>query len=258
MFTSHQRLQEGEPPPKKARKEKGSTQAASLLIRPEDLQAALQLIREEGSKEKPLTLVKFADQFQKKCGWRGDDGNDRAQFMAVALLVQGLLREEFKTSPYATNAYLVLAAKGARALEDASMLEDGESCNLASVSPGLQTPVHASTVVSAAQSAASIRAGSAAKRQDPLFQARVKTLQSLRVKLGQEAGLPGKFVLSDSEVSRLASESAASLGDLLPLPVAKRRLYGEAILQSLTNLPASQQRKTEDQQWHKSEEGPGR
>ncbi|CAE8742660.1 unnamed protein product [Polarella glacialis] len=196
---------------------------------------------EVGSEEQ-LTLAKLGDKLQKACKWRGEEAtpwglhaSDDAMFVIVSLLGAGYLREEFRHSPYSTNAYLVGTPSADRVLAGQEEVP-AAARELGTPSPLLHSPVVLGPVESAARAAATLRAGGSSPGADRAQHAAVaRRLQKLRVSLGQRFGVPGQYILSDEEVAALAAMPAipASPGALKPLCAVKRRLYGQAVLVSL-------------------------
>ncbi|CAE7768442.1 CDC48 [Symbiodinium pilosum] len=112
-------------------------------------------------------------------------------YVATSLLGAGYLREEFRHSPYATNAYLVATPSADRVLEGKAQVSP-EAEELSCPPDLLFSAVDASAACSAAKVAAALRAGS-----DRASAAVRQSLRRLRVSLGKDAGVPGQFVLTD-------------------------------------------------------------
>ncbi|CAE8623472.1 unnamed protein product, partial [Polarella glacialis] len=234
---------DGEPPPAKKRRSDGANPVASAARvdrsrcpPPADAwRRVLEVISEARGSEEQLTLAKLGDKLQKACKWRGEEASDDAMFVIVSLLGAGYLREEFRHSPYSTNAYLVGTPSADRVLAGQEEVP-AAARELGTPSPLLHSPVVLGPVESAARAAATLRAGGSSPGADRAQHAAVaRRLQKLRVSLGQRFGVPGQYILSDEEVAALAAMPAipASPGALKPLCAVKRRLYGQAVLVSL-------------------------
>ncbi|CAJ1454833.1 unnamed protein product [Effrenium voratum] len=181
---------EKEEPPCKRRRSETSSQVASGAW-----QKALELAVAARGKEELFTLTKLSDKLQKACKWKGDAAADDAMYVVMSLLGTGYLREEFRHSPYATNAYLV-------ATERADKAVSGE---VSQEAVDLGTP------------SALLRSAAPAPAMPSGGQTRPQHLQKLRAKLARQAQLPAQFILSDEELAQVAKAQSIS-----PLCAAKR------------------------------------
>lgn len=230
----HCHLREAEGPPRKRLKE---TKADSQDTSGCDLWLeALRRVAKAGADDEPPTLAKLAESLQRLRGPQGGKAGEEAFYVAVSLLATGYLREEFKHSPYSTNAYLVATLKGQDAL--AARAPVSQETRQRGTPPPLlfEAPV-LGPVAAAAQAAASVRAGGGdvAASGAAAAAAAVSTarrLRRLRAALGERHGVPTHFVLTDEEVAALAAlrPPPAAPAGLTPLCGAKRRLYGEDVL----------------------------
>ncbi|CAJ1402095.1 unnamed protein product [Effrenium voratum] len=168
---------EKEEPPCKRRRSETSSQVASGAW-----QKALELAVAARGKEELFTLTKLSDKLQKACKWKGDAAADDAMYVVMSLLGTGYLREEFRHSPYATNAYLV-------ATERADKAVSGE---VSQEAVDLGTP------------SALLRSAAPAPAMPSGGQTRPQHLQKLRAKLARQAQLPAQFILSDEELAQVA------------------------------------------------------
>eukprot|EP00930_Biecheleria_cincta_P041600 TRINITY_DN28539_c0_g1_i1.p1 TRINITY_DN28539_c0_g1~~TRINITY_DN28539_c0_g1_i1.p1 ORF type:complete len:448 (+),score=53.52 TRINITY_DN28539_c0_g1_i1:334-1677(+) len=175
--------------------------------------------------EEQLTLAKLGEKAQKACKWRGDEASEDVLYVVLSLLGSGYLREEFRHSPYATNAYLVATPSADRLLSRQIELTASE-LELGTPSTLHHSPVVLGPVESAAQASASLRAGGVGAGDV------ARRLQKLRATLGRGSQVPGQFILSDDEIAALAAMKKApvTVNDLSCLCGAKRRLYGQAVL----------------------------
>lgn len=188
-----------------------------------DLQiAALKLVTEANSAEEPVTMLKLGEKMQRVCKATGEERLEDMQYAIMAMLSTQYLQETFKHSPYATNAYLSVTAKGERVLNGSeSVSSDARVLSIPPLLLRMQVvlgPVKTAQVEVATSS--QIDAGTRDRR---------RLLHKLRDRIGREMGIPGKFVLTDAEMYALAASSRTD-SLLNALPVAKRRLYGESVL----------------------------
>ena len=80
--------------------------AAPRCVPPMAWRAACEAALGARGKEEQLTLVKLGEKIQKACKWKGVAAGEDALYVAMALVGTGYLQEEFRHSPYATNAYV--------------------------------------------------------------------------------------------------------------------------------------------------------
>eukprot|EP00931_Biecheleriopsis_adriatica_P001429 TRINITY_DN10177_c0_g1_i1.p1 TRINITY_DN10177_c0_g1~~TRINITY_DN10177_c0_g1_i1.p1 ORF type:complete len:740 (+),score=141.02 TRINITY_DN10177_c0_g1_i1:29-2221(+) len=196
-------------------------------------QCTLRLALEAKSNDELLTLAKLGEKVQKACKWRGDAASEDALYVVLSLLASGYLREEFRHSPYATNAYLVATRRSERVVSELEEVT-AEVRELGAVSALHHSPVELGPVEGAARAAASLRAGGFSSGDRMRHNAVARRLQRLRMTLGSAAKVPGQFVLTDKEVAALAAlRTPTAVEGLSPLCGAKRCLYGKAVLACL-------------------------
>eukprot|EP00435_Cladocopium_sp_Y103_P033024 s1915_g8.t1 len=200
---------EAEPkPPKRQRQEKREVPA-------EAWRAACEVAVAQRGKEEQLTLAKLGDRLQKACKWRGETAAEDALYVVMSLLGTGYFREEFRHSPYATNAYLVATAMADGLLDGQKIA--AETLELGSYNALLHSPVDPGRAVSVAEKLAALRRPAAT---DPMEVERLRCLRQLRSALGRHAKLPGQFILTDRELAQLTRTPPQVKADL-PLSAAK-------------------------------------
>lgn len=207
-------------PPKRQRQEKREVPA-------EAWRAACEVAVAQRGKEEQLTLVKLGDRVQKACKWRGEPAGEDALYVVMSLLGTGYFREEFRHSPYTTNAYLV-ATLSADGLLDGQKIA-AETLDLGSYNALLHSPVDPGRAVSVAEKFAALRRPTAT---DPVEVERLRCLRQLRSALGRRTEVPGQFILTDGDLAQL-TRKPPELKEDLPLSAAKRKLYGDAIISCL-------------------------
>lgn len=209
-----------DPPAKRAR-------ASSLTVSGDSCLKVLQTICSAG--EEITTLNKLSDTCQKACGLKGEAGAEVVQHAILALLAKGYLSEEFKHSPYATNAYLAVTSSGSRMAAGGKLPE--QVLALSTVPDLLRKEVALGPVAAAASAQAERRAGG---RRARTSQDLVQRLRRLRDTLGADREVPGHFVLTDDEVAALVNldPPPKAVPELTVLSSVKRELYGAQVLTS--------------------------
>ncbi|CAK9094875.1 ATP-dependent DNA helicase Q-like 2 (RecQ-like protein 2) (AtRQ2) (AtRecQ2) (AtRecQl2), partial [Durusdinium trenchii] len=207
-----------EVPPKRQKTRSGSAP-------PEAWRAACQAAVAVRGQEEQLTLAKLCDRVQKTCKWKGEAATEDAMYVCMSLLGTGYLREEFRHSPYATNAYLVGTPCADRVLE-------GEQVRTETLELGLPHELLRSAVDPGPAARAAEEASQLRKASDEDTNLRLRRLRKLRAQLGKQSSVPGQFVLSDEELKDLASAPPSKLEEMR-VSGTKRRLYGEAVLTCL-------------------------
>eukprot|EP00913_Durusdinium_trenchii_P020128 g18916.t1 len=163
-----------EVPPKRQKTRSGSAP-------PEAWRAACQAAVAVRGQEEQLTLAKLCDRVQKTCKWKGEAATEDAMYVCMSLLGTGYLREEFRHSPYATNAYLVGTPCADRVLE-------GEQVRTETLELGLPHELLRSAVDPGPAARAAEEASQLRKASDEDTNLRLRRLRKLRAQLGKSPG----------------------------------------------------------------------